>query len=100
MKISRGILPRGAFHRPPDPDLPLDFYPIKHQLRERICVQVPALLAIVVRKKTKSAPVDSLQQNNTNRWFPIRGSRGQTHRVDITNIGGERGGEPGAELCD
>ena len=65
-----------------------------------IRVELSPLVAVIIREETEAARIDSFEQNNAHGRFSVRRRGRETHRVDVTNVDGERGGEPGAELFD
>src|SRR2546423_3364380 len=61
---------------------------------------MPALLAVVIGEETEASRVHAFEQNDPHGWLAVRCRGGEAHRVDVADIGGQRGGEPGAELLD
>src|SRR5205807_1688403 len=100
MKISRRVFPRSPLDRAADSDLAFQFHPIKTKRRDRIGLEIAALLAVVIREETEAARIHALEQHDPRGWFPLGRGGGKTHGVDVANVGGERRGEPGAELLD
>ena len=100
MKIGGRIFARCFLDRAADPNLPFQFRPVKTKRRERIRLELAAFIALVVRKETEAVRIDSFEQNDTDGWFAVRGSGGEAHGVYVADVGGERSGEPGAELLD
>jgi hypothetical protein len=100
MKISGGIFARSSLDRSADADLAFEFHPIKAKRGVGIRIELSPFIAVVIREETEAARIDAFEQNDADRRLSFRRGGGEAHRVDVANVGGKRGGEPGAELFD
>src|SRR3954470_3290298 len=98
MKIGGGIFARGSLDGAADSDLALELGPVKTKRRVGVGFKLPALFAVVVREETEAAGIHTLEQNDAHRRFAVGCGGGETHRIDVANVGSEGRGEPGPEL--
>ena len=100
MKISLRLFTRGLFHFPADTNLPVELDPVKTKSGVRIGLELFPFGAFVIRKKDEPVLIETLQENNSHRRSRVATRRRKAHRVDITNAGLNRGGEPIRKLPD
>ena len=94
MKISLRLFTRGLFHFSADTDLPVEFNPVKPKGCVGIGVELFPFGAFVIRKKDEAVLIETLQENDSHRRSRVAIRRRKAHRVDVTNAGLYRGGEP------
>ena len=100
MKISLRFFTRGLFHFSADTNLPVEFNPVKPKRCVRIRVELFPFGAVVIRKEDEAVLIETLQENDSHRRSRVATRRRKAHRVDITNAGLDRGGEPIRKLPD
>src|SRR5439155_1689133 len=87
MKISLRFLMRRFFRSPANPNLSIQFNPIKCQRSVRIDFELHSLFAFVIREKNETVLVESFQQHHAHGRFCVASSGSETHRVDVANLG-------------
>ncbi len=100
MKVGGGIFARCSFHGAANPNLTFELHPIKPQRGVWIRFELPAFFAVVIGEKSEAAFIEPFEQDDADGGFAVGRGRGQAHRIDVANVRGERGGEPGAELME
>src|SRR4029077_17259533 len=94
MKVTLRFFPRSFFRFPADAHLSVPFTPIKCESRVRIGFELSAFFAFVIREKHEALLIESLQQDDSDRWFSVAPGGGETHGVDITNLSFDCRSEP------
>src|SRR4030095_6484773 len=100
MKIRFRFRARSLLHPSSNANLTLQLHPVNDKGGPRIGRQLTAFAALIVGKKNETVLIETLQENDANRWSAIGCGSSEADRVCIRQRGINGRRKPGRELLN
>jgi hypothetical protein len=94
LEISVGFFRGDLLHPTLDTDLAAKLGPKEKKAGDRLVSHLPALLALIIREKNESIPVESLEKDHAGRGSAGLGHGGNSESVGVQSLGFEGFLEP------